>query len=367
MARYHAEYILRGRGFQNSAAAVGTICHGTLEDALRIIYILRTEPWSEDLFLRLYEKNYEKEIGNDKSRPEYEDGKQLVLRWINRPDQKEKLDSCRIASLEAKNNFPVKTSAGPINFNYIMDRLDQTGDKSWRVVDYKSNRVPLTAAQLRKKPQARLYALAVQILHKDAEEIWVEFDFLRHSPISVLFTKQDNIETWNMLRAEAQRIVDTPDSRPPETLNSECIYCVRKSSCKTLANNANAGGVFAHTIDDLAAQYALVKAQQSGQQALLEEIEGLLLAEAVNLDMLEIDTDHANITVTGRVARDPQHGAIGGILGPDLAMELAKFRAADVDKVIKDGRVSKMQADLLKMAMPQKVGEMGIKVELKEV
>lgn len=366
MARYHAEYILRGRGMQNSAAAVGTIFHGTMENALRAIFITKTAVWDEAVFLKYFEKEYEKEIGNDKSRPEYEDAKSLVLRWINRPGQKEKLEDCRIASLEAKNNFPVKTTAGEIPFNYIMDRLDQIGPKIWRVVDYKSNRVALTAAQLRLKPQARLYALAVQLVHRDADEIWVEFDFVRHGPVSVLFTKDDNRQTYLMLKAEAQKIIDTSENNPPETLNSECNWCVRKSSCKTLAKNVAAGGVFGHDIDSLASQYAVVKNAMSGQQALLEEIELLLMTEMSNLDLLELDTDHAIIEVTGRATRDPQHASIAAILGPDKALEVAKFRTGDIDKLIKDKEVTPQQAMLLQLNMPKKLNEMSIKVEPKE-
>lgn len=368
LARYHAEYILRGRGMQNSAASVGTICHGVLENVLRAIYI-RKDPdaeWTEEYFLKVLGVEYEKELGTDQSRPEYEDAKSLVLRWMRNPEQKKKLDSCRIVSLEAKNNFPVKTTAGTIPFNYIMDRLDQTGPKSWRVVDYKSNRIALTPQQLHKKPQARLYALAVQILHKDAEEIWVEFDFLRHGPVGTKFTREDNVETWKMLRSEAQRIVDTPESRPPETLNKECNWCVRKASCKTLQKNVGAGGIFSQDIETLAKQYAVLKYAMDGQKALMDEIEMILLATAAEHDVLEIDTEAALVEVTGRVTRDPMHEQIAAVLGPQKALEIAKFRTADIDKLIKSGELDEHRIALLNMFMPKKMSEMSVKVHLKE-
>lgn len=366
LARYKAEYIDYGRNFQGTAANVGIVCHGTFEEFVRGVFMLKNISWDEDTFWKIFHRQFDEVFGPDRSIPEYTDARNLCYDWFHRDGQEAKLTGVKILSLESKNKFMHKTSAGEIPVNYIMDRLDKTGPTQYRVVDYKSNRNALTPGQLRKKLQARLYALAVQITYKDATEIWVEFDFLRHGPVGVNFTRDDNVATFRMLQRAIKRIINTPDTRIPETLNSECGWCVRKASCKTLQNHINAGGILGKSLEDMAVMHKKLVDQRSAQEELISEIEKQLLTHAAQNDMLEYETESAVVRVTASKRRKPNHSAIATILGDDLAKELGTFTVGAIDKIIKDGRVNAGQAMLLKAAMPLTIGDPTVKIEMKE-
>src|SRR5699024_4479079 len=114
-------------------------------------------------------------------------------------------------------------------------------ETEWEVVDYKTVRVPIQPDDLDTKIQARAYSLAIQIKHPEATKIKVTFDLLRHDPVSIEFTRDDNIAFWKFLVAETQRIVDLDEADVRPTLNPECGFCVKKYSCKLLQANI-AGG-----------------------------------------------------------------------------------------------------------------------------
>lgn len=372
LARYKAEFIDRGRDFEGNAAGVGIVCHGTLEDWLRGVFITKRFTWDdEDTFKRLFDENYEKVFGSNRSTSEYEDAWDLCYRWYHRDDQEAYFRSVKILSLESKLQHPLpvvidgKKDTRP--FNYIMDRVDRIAPNHYKVVDYKSNRVALTEQQLRKKRQARYYALMIQIQHKDAEKIEVEFDFLRHRPVKVEFTRDDNVETWRELRRATQRIIDTPDTRLPETLNPNCGWCVRKADCKTLQKNIAVGGIMSKNVDDLTRIYASITDQQKAQKALLDQIEMMLLTHAAENDELDFETENANVTVVAPTRRKVNVQWVASVLGADVS-EYANFTVTTVDKLMKKGSpLTDKQRELLKVgAFEYVMGDPSVKVEMKD-
>lgn len=367
LARYHAEYIERGANLQGTAANVGIVCHGTLEDFLRGVFIRKDMAWDEAIFWKLFNENYIKVFGPNKSTPEYDDAQQICSKWFNRKDRYEELAAVQILSLESKNSFPMKTSEGEIPFNYIMDRVDRIAPGEYRVVDYKSNRVPLTGAQLRQKLQARLYALMIQIKYKDATRIWVQFDFLRHEPVETLFTRDDNIVMFRELKARTQGIIDTPAKKVRETLNPDCGWCVRKASCKTLLGHIRVGGVLGKTPDELAVIHQQITDQAKAQKLLLDQIEMLLLEEAIRAEVLEFDTEggsHVEVTLPQRRAVDTaKAGAVLQRLG--LAGDYQRFSVTDIDNILKKKLATGPDAEELRKSIIKKAGEPSVKVSHK--
>lgn len=362
MARWRDEYLNRGANFQGTAANVGIVCHGTLEDFLRAVFIRKDKSWDESIYWEMFNENALKVLGPSQASAEYEDAKQICARWFNTKNRREDLEAVQILSLESKNSFELNILGNKIPFNYIMDRLDRIGPGEYRVVDYKSNRVALSANQLRHKIQARLYALMVQIAYKDAERIWVQFDFLRHSPVEVLFTREDNVVMWKELKRRAQDIVETPENRAQETLNPDCGWCVRKASCKKLQSNINVGGILSKTPDELAKIHYELANQEKGRKALLEEVEQQLLRYAIQEDLLEFDTPFGEVKVVAKVRRSVNNEAAAAVLGP-LAGDYQRFSVTDIDKILKQGVLPKPQAELLKMAIQKNVGDPAIQVD----
>jgi hypothetical protein len=362
-ARYKAEYIDYARNFQGDAANVGIVCHGTYEDFLRGVFIKGDMEWNETNFWACFHKHADKVLGPDRTDPLYKDAYEICKRWFYRDRRYEDLAAGKILSLEDKNYFMLKTSKGDIKVNYIMDRLDQVSEGVYRVVDYKSNRVALTATQLKRKLQARLYALMVQIKYPKATEIWVQFDFLRHEPVEVKFTRDDNVLMYRELVRRAEDILAMDENKLQENLNENCGYCVRKSVCKTLISHVAGGGVLGRTIDELAVLHHKIKSQQKAQEILLNEIEGLLLREAIEHQILEYETDDAVVTVKAPVKRSVDSEMAALIVGPELVKDYQKFSPTDIDNIIKRGLIVGPKADLLRATVTRKVGEPSIKVE----
>lgn len=362
-ARYKAEYIDYARNFQGDAANVGIVCHGTFEDFLRGVFIKKDVQWSETAFWEFFNKHADEVLGPDRTDPLYLDARDIAKKWFYRDQRYEDLADVKILSLESKNYFMLKTSAGEIKVNYIMDRLDEVSPGVYRVVDYKSNRVALTPQQLKRKLQARLYALMVQIKYPKATEIWVQFDFLRHEPVQVKFTRDDNVVMYRELVRRAEDILAMDENKLPERLNTECGYCVRKSVCKTLVSHIGGGGVLGRSVDELAKLHHQITSQKKAQEILLNEIEDLLLKEAIENQLLEYDTDNAIVTVKAPVRRSVDSEMAALIVGPEIAAEHQKFSPTDIDNLIKRGVVTGGKVDLLKATVTKKVGEPTIKVE----
>jgi hypothetical protein len=368
LARWKAEFLDRGRGIGNDAANVGLVCHNALEEFVRGVFMREDMEWDWATLEKLFNESFDKIFGADRTVPQYQDAHDILFNWFMRDDQYEYLSSVRILSLESKNSFtvpgkdPATDKKIKVPFNYVMDRVDRISDTEIKVVDYKSNRHPLTEDQLRKKKQARYYALAIQIVWPKTERIVVEFDFLRHRPVNTVFTRDDNIVTWRELVRSLQRILDTPDSRIPETLNAMCGYCVRKSTCKTLESNIAAGGIFSRDLKDLVSLYENITNQQKAQDLLVKEIELLLLNHAIEEDVTEYEVAGAKVEVTLPVRRSINNELASAVLGTSAA-QYANYTVTQVLKLVsRNSPLPVPQRELLKEAIEYKESDPKVKV-----
>ena len=186
--RWVAEYMNRAPSFSNSAADVGTAVHGGLEMFVKAFFVDKThDPVAlgrvkqKELLITFYQMSYVQTFGTaDMETPEYKDGFQLTMRWFERTDLAAK-QMIGVESVELKETIKVPYNhpdgtVKELDFNYIMDRVDQLADTVWEVVDYKTIRVPLQPDDLEDKLQARAYALAIQIKHPEATHVKVTFD-----------------------------------------------------------------------------------------------------------------------------------------------------------------------------------------------
>lgn len=376
MARYKAEVIDRGRGAQGDAAVVGLLCHETLEHLLRGVFIRRDMTWNKATLEAVFNAAYEKLVGADRTRPEYGEAYGLVLKWFSADGRLEYFNSVQIVSLEVKNNFPLpvmipdasgKPTKITVPVNYIMDRVDRIGPNEYRIVDYKTNWVPVTHDQLRRKIQARLYALALQIIHPDAERIWVEFDLLRHEAVGIVLTKDDQAETWRMLKRAAQTIFDTDDkdAEKQETINSECGWCVRLSTCKAVARNVAVGGILSLDAEAKAKRYAEVVNQAKALELLKGELQDELLKELMKAQTIDLDLATARIRLKRSSRRSANAAKVAEILGPELAAEVGTFTMGVLDALRKTRRINADQIARLEEVIEVKLGDPTVDVTIK--
>jgi hypothetical protein len=369
LARWWAEQFKRGRGFSTSTAAdLGTTCHNALEMYVKTYVMGRGDDykWDFSLLTDLFKMAYSETFNTaDLSGPDFDAGIEMMSRWFMRTSFK----GVNVLSCETKETILIPTSAGEIPLNFIWDRFDQIGEKDWKVVDYKSNVWGIRPDDLKKKIQARIYALVAAIKLKDQQpnRIWVEFDMLRHDPVGVVFKRDEIKATWDFIIATAERIIATDEKNVPETLNAECRFCVRKGDCNALTKNIEVGGIFSLSDKAMIDKRAQLEWQQSAAESLIKEIDAIALkeAEAQDIRTIESESNRLNIVVSSRRGVDPER--VEMVVGSEKFLEYGglKLTLGQLEKMMKDPEVTPEKRAQLKSLIHNNVGEPKIKVESK--
>jgi RecB family exonuclease len=362
LARWGAEYYHRASQPGGSAANVGTSVHGALEMFVKACHLgpdaERVTPTLK-FILDLYKMSYMQTFNTaDIDTEAFADGYEMTKKWYERTS----FEGFEVLSAEVKSTFPIKSSAGEIPFNYIWDRCDQLDEKTFRVVDYKTIRLPVTSKGLREKIQPRCYGLAAQIQFPEAERIWVEYDLLRHDRVGTVFTREDNIATWQFLKRSAERLIAADEKNLPETLNPDCRYCVRKHNCLTLKKNVLAGGVFSIDPMDAVDRRAELKYAMDAMKMMADDLDRIILQYAENEELLEWETATTKVNIGARATRGVDAERASKILGPELMARYGKLNIGDVDRLLKGGELAENQKKALKSLIVRTVGEAGVKV-----
>lgn len=369
MARWEGEMYHRGKGQWNIAAMLGTTVHNTLEQYVKLCIMEGQFPATEKQLLEFFLMQYYAAFGSGddlKSDENYLDGVKMLKAWFARTD----FTGVEVVSVEVKENFPVQTSVGPVPLNYIWDRHDRLPDGTLKVVDYKTNRFGINPTDLKQKLQARIYALAAAIKYKDTDykEIWVEFDMLRHDgPVGIVFTREDNAETWRHILRLAEKIIAEPEGFENETLNPECNFCPRKAACGALKRNILIGGVHSVDSEDLVDLRAMLEWQKKGITTLLGELDTRILAEAKEEDVFSFESDSniINIGVSSRRAVDADRVEL--IVGEEIFSKFGgrSLTMGNLDKMLKSPLLTDEQKAQVRGMIYKSHGEPRVSVKAK--
>lgn len=341
LAKFYAENVLyTPRTGNNDPADTGTACHGALEYYVGAVYKEKKAEPSFELLEVFYKKAYEETFGViDTDADTYKDGHQMLRKWFDRTD----LSGVTILSMEKKERIDFKTPQGIKKITYICDRVDlveENGKRTIRLVDYKTVRANITPEMLQSKVQARMYAMLLAMQYKDMEvdEFEIEFDLLRHEPVSVTYTPDQNRATWRWLKSIVKRITDADDSNLAklETPNSGCNFCVRRATCATLKKNADGGGIMGLSEKQMLERLELIEAQNKVNKYLKEEIENILLTTAQQNNEIEWENDEYEIVFKSRRSRVFNQDEAREIMGDHLAAKYSNLTVTQLEKVLKD-------------------------------
>lgn len=342
MERWKVENFWRTPQASSEPANIGTSVHFALEHFVKAVYLDGTTQWDDVKFLNdMYQIGYIETFGTTNTDTDaFKDGAALVAKWYhrNRAGLPHKVISC-----EVKENFPIKTSAGIIPFNFIWDRADQIEDDVYEVVDYKTLRAPVKPEDLKAKIQPRAYALAAQIKWPDAKRIWVTFDMLRYDPIGVVFTREENADTYRYLKRAAERIIATDEDSTAETLNPECKWCIKKVSCETLAKANAAGTVHGMPVETIAQRKLEIDSQILALKYAQEELDKQLCLEAENRDEFDFTLGDLQVSIVASRRRKVNSNAVARIVGEGLVAKYGNFTMTNVDKMLKSGELTEDQ------------------------
>jgi len=291
----------------------------------------------------------------------YEEGAKLLQKWLERQNWEGRTILC----VEEKKSFQLPTSVGPIQFNFIMDRMDQLSDGSIEVIDEKTLARPLQPEDLKRKLQARIYALAAQLEFPNAERIWVTFDMLRFDPIGIVFTKEENRATWLFLRRLAEQIIASDGT--VETINETCRWCIRKTICKALQVHSAAGGTLGIT-DAVAAadrMYRLTN-QIGGIKSEINELEKIIIDSMRDGDQetMETDTLEVAVTISGRRSMDAER--LRTVVGDDIVAKYGNITVGAVEQILKNEPLDPAKKSLIRQMFKTTYGEPSVKFKQKD-
>lgn len=354
-ARYKAEYIDRIPDIDGDAALLGTTCHSALEDFVASGEAQAGAPLKvlEEHFTRYYWVNF---TSDDR----LAEGLAMMKRWHKRQDWEDR----EVISTEVKESIMIPTSVGEIPFNFIIDRLDRVlSTRGIEVVDYKSNWVPMTYDDLRTSPQPQFYGMVARLKFPDAEDIWVKFDFLRHDPIGIKVSKADNRQAWNFLRQTAERIIASDGT--VETINKDCVWCVRQHSCEAMTRNIAGGGIMAVASDIGAAakrHHELTVAQKVIKK-MLDDVDGIITSHMEHEGMTEFDTQEVHVELSSGRRRAVDGQLVAKIVGGEIYGKYADIGIGKLETMIKDEPLTPEQVTAIESNIEWRFNRVGVRVK----
>lgn len=364
---WHAEYVERLPRVNSSSkpALLGNAVHEPLELYVREVFIDRTHEVDEERLIALYNVSFVKYLRSipSLSDPLYADGLDMLQRWHDRIN--DLLDpSVEVLAVEDKMSMDIPTSDGKKKMNFIFDRVDlikEDGKIIIRIVDYKTVREPISPEQLVQRVQARMYGMAAQFQYKDLEpdEIWVQFNLLRYSPVEVHFSRDDNVVTWRYVKDTAERILATK-GKGDRQLGKGCMFCPLKATCTAWERNADGGGIMYLAGD----RNALAKKRlelESGMKQLkyaLEEVDNLMIADAMESDEIAYDTDDFHVEMISQTRSKYDPAQVKEIVGEAVFASIGgKCTKANMEKLFKSPDLDSIQKSLLRGTTSVSVSE----------
>lgn len=291
----------------------------------------------------------------------YQSGWEMLLKWL----QRESWDGRSVIEVEVKKSFEIATSKGPLTFNYILDRKDRLDNGEIEVVDYKTVARPVTAEDMRNRIQPRAYGLAMFIEHKDEEPegVWVTYDLLRYTPVSVYFTRADCEETYRYLQALAERIYKSNGTQ--ETLNPECRFCTRATVCETLRKHAEFGGPMSVTsLEEASDRLAVLENAKGGLDAAITALKDIALEFAEDEGVMEWSTLKTSGKVTAKGRREVDSERIAKIVGPEIMARYGTLGVGIVEKMLQEETsLTDSQRSQIKQYITKKFGKAYVDVK----
>lgn len=351
-AGFKANYIDRTPNQEGYAGQLGSACHEALEiwvntgqHEVKWPTIMDKEKAMNVIWNSVYWDYFSDEEA-------FATGWGMLAKWV----QNMEWWGREVISTEEKDFFELKTSRGPLKVNFIMDRLDLRDNGDYEVVDYKTVIAPISSERMKVMIQPRLYATAARIKYNVPADklVWVTYDLLRYSRVSVSFTRDECAATYRYLLALAERMY--ADDGSLERLNPECQYCVRKLVCETLKRHSDGGGVLGITsMAEATDRRAQVEFAKKANEAALRELDEILMTMARNEEIYEWESDTNVGGITAKGQRQVDSERVSHLLGPELMHKYGKVGVGTVEEILKKEELSDEVKSQLRQMIKDKV------------
>ncbi len=201
------------------AAKVGTNIHNALEEWRRPGGPRPTGKRLRDLYEAENAKN---EVDFDF----YMDGKNMLKRWFDRRG-KQPISVVEVEMAFGSHRAPYVLQNGTPVFGFI-DLVIEHEDGTIELIDYKTQRAPMTQAEANSNVQAGIYLTV-------AREVWPDrplrfsFDLTRYGVVTVVWDDERIADFANWLKAQYEWIKTMTDPKP--SIGPGCQWCVYTEIC----------------------------------------------------------------------------------------------------------------------------------------
>lgn len=350
-SRWYVENVIGGRGFQSTAADLGTVCHSALEYYVKMAVLDETQPKTVQTLLDFFQMFYLKIFkDHDFERREYLDGVKMMKDWFKRNQD---WDSFEVVSLEQKKSVTVTTPVGEVPCNFIIDRLDRVDDETMRVIDYKSWQNKLYPEDVRNTAQAKIYAVATKILYPEVKRVHVVYDQLRYNEVGVYFNEADLRDAWKWLVKQVRYLLALEPEDIKESINPECGFCVKKNNCGAFRKHKEAGGIHGLTNAQLLERAVEMTNTKKMIDSALADIDVLMRArveddEDNELNHVRKDGIEIEAKISPRFSSFVLEDDVRELVGERLYLKYAKLGTAGHKQLLDDPELAPEQVVALK-------------------
>jgi len=162
----------------------------------------------------------------------YEDGKTMVIEWIDRYDPTEKV-------LEVEHFFRIETPDG-VPIVGAIDKVRIIDDDTIEIVDYKTSRNALTTWQLKDDIQLSMYDLAARIIWPQYSKRILTLEYPRINKTATSRRTDAQSETFRQFLVSTwKQMNEVVDEETSGRINNLCGWCDYKNYCPAYAELVN--------------------------------------------------------------------------------------------------------------------------------
>tara|TARA_R110000824_G_scaffold38186_2_gene116952 strand:- start:179 stop:1393 length:1215 start_codon:yes stop_codon:yes gene_type:complete len=319
------------------AAKLGTNIHNALEEWRRPNP--KTGKVRKPLYGKLIEL-YDNECAkNEIDFPLYEDGKLMLSRWFQRRGM-QKMKVISVEQAFGSHRSPYVLSNGTPVFGFI-DLVFEHEDGTIELVDYKTQRAPITQGEADTNVQAGIYLTVARELWPD-RPLRFTFDLTRYGTVTTIWadSRLDEFKTWLKIQYEWIQTL----TKPPATIGPGCKWCPYTDLCPKAQQLTQNGswelvvGEDPTTLDpdDMLDTLAAVKAAKSILDKKQRQITRTIKDEWFDpgAESPRIETPKWMVSLEDRQRTEFIPAEVQRIVGPTVFGQMAGVTKAGIERIL---------------------------------
>ena len=316
------------------AARVGTNIHNALEEWRRPNP--KTGKVRRPLLKKLLELYDQECVKNEIDFQAYEDGKAMILRWF---DQRG-VSKAKIVDVErafGSHKAPWVLDNGTPVFGFI-DLIVEHQDGSIELIDYKSQRAPITQTEADHDIQAGIYLTVAREVWPD-RQISFTFDLLRYGTVTTIWSDSKIQEFKDWLKIQYEWIKSIEDPQP--TIGEGCKWCNYVEVCP-VAQDLIQNGSWDLVVpedpteldqDEMLTTLANVKAAKSLLDKKQRQMERMIKEEWM-AQREQMETENWEVNFQDKERREYIPSEVQRIVGTSAFGQMAKVTNSGVERIL---------------------------------